>query len=691
MAEYTLERLKQNLDKQYADLFPLSIMKEEMFIPICKEEDYILVGIVNASNRDRRNSILTMIILKTKLKPKVIPISQIQLNEIIDLYSEKNPSVLKQDAKEADDKKPQFQSKSVPSATKSKKRLGEILIEEKLITEEQLNIALGESKKIGTPIGSILVKLGYITLEQLRETLSQQQGLESVETKELTINPVVIRLLPEDFIKENKVVPISTDNKILIVGMVNPNDRKVLNDIVYLTGLSPSPLILTHIEYEKCIENFFKTKIDTEKLIEEISLEETDIEDNVNIWQKVEQEIQDDTTSVAKLASSLITEGIEQKASDIHIEPRMENYIVRYRIDGILTKVFDVPVKIESLLISRLKVISRMDITEHRKPQDGHLNIKFNEKFYDLRINTLPVGNKEKMVIRILRPDVQINATERKIELKGAAKEDIEKISLMTQTPNGIILTTGPTGSGKTTTLYSILNKANNDFVNITTIEDPVEMKINGINQVQVNPKADVTFESCLRAILRQDPDIIMIGEIRDFETLKAAVHAALTGHLVLSTIHTNSAASTISRMVDMGIDRYLIASTLTGIISQRLIRRLCPICREKYEPSDEELKLIVPNKDEYELFKGGKIYRPKGCRSCDETGYMGRIGIYEILPVTREIKKMINQGCMDLEIEEAAVSCGMKLLNNAGLDNVLEGQTCIDEYLRVLGATNYQ
>ena len=715
MSSFIPENLKESINKEYINKFSIDILKQEKFVPINKQDDFLYVGIVDAENRERRNSILTKVILTTKLKPKVIALTEEQFDELIMFCEEQNnvadePVLIKIEPLNQPEKSdnqfgqvdqlnqdsqidavvPNIRSNNVASGAPPKKKLGEQLIGDGLITEEQLTMALTESKQTGTPIGSVLVKLGFIHIEQLREALSRQQGYAHVESKDLKVEPNVIRLLPEDFVKENQAVPISTDGKTIVVGMVHPDNKQVLNDIIYLTGLKPFPLILTHIEYEKCINNFFETKRETEKLMEEISLDENIIIMEESLWNQVEKEFEDESNIVARFASSLITEAIEKKASDIHIEPRNDKYVVRYRTDGILRQILEVPSKIENLLISRLKVVARMDIAEHRRPQDGSFTLKYNNKLYNLRLNTLPVGSKEKMVIRILRSEMRIvNKENKKIEIVGALEEDIKKIELMTTSPHGIILATGPTGSGKTTTLYSILNRVNNEMVNITTVEDPVEIKLEGINQIQVNAKADITFASCMRAILRQDPDIIMVGEIRDIETLDAAIYASLTGHLVLSTVHTNTATATITRLINMGAAPYLIASSLVGVIAQRLMRKLCPMCKELYNPTEQELELIVSSSEDYDGFIGNKIYKAVGCSNCDDMGYVGRMGIYEIMPINRELKKIITNSNIAHEIEEKAVSCGMKTLQRSGLDAILKGETTINEYIRVLGANN--
>ena len=330
-----------------------------------------------------------------------------------------------------------------------------------------------------------------------------------------------------------------------------------------------------------------------------------------------------------------------------------------------------------------------MNIAEHRRPQDGTFSIKYREGSYDFRINTLPVSGKEKVCIRVLAPAVSLNAEDKNIKLLGGTDEDIAKIKNMVSCPNGIILTSGPTGSGKTTTLYSVLKSLNDEDVNITTIEDPIEIKLEGINQSQINAKAGITFASCMRAILRQDPDIILVGEIRDYETLEIAISAALTGHLVLSTVHTNSAAATVTRLIEMGAKDYLVSSTLSGVIAQRLVRRLCDDCKEEYYPTYEEASQILVDEADIQKLTKTPIYRARGCNKCEFTGYKGRLGVYEIMQINKEIKRLIAMGAHDLEIEDAAVKNGMKTLNQSCMKHILDGFTTIDEFVRVLGVVN--
>ena len=574
-----------------------------------------------------------------------------------------------------------------PAEEKPKKRLGDLLVEKGFLTEEQLKLGLEESKNTNTHIGSTLVKLGFITIEQLKETLGEQQGTEVLSTSSLKIDPSLLKLLPEDFIRENMVIPIRSNGQILLVGMVDPHNKRVMNDIVYLTGQKIRVMLITHIEFESCMQNYFsKSVTETTSMMKQMSKEVSTIEYEESLFEQVERELQDDSGLVAKFANKIITDAIDVKASDIHIEPRLDGYVVRYRADGILREMFRLPPKTEQSIITRFKVLSRMNIAEHRRAQDGTFTLKYGGKDFDFRLNTLPVAGKEKMVIRVLAPAVSLNAQDKDIKLAGGTPEDIAKIKKMVAAPNGIILTTGPTGSGKTTTLYSILKSLNDEKVNITTIEDPVEIKIDGINQSQINNKAGITFASSMRAILRQDPDIILVGEIRDYETLETAISAALTGHLVLSTVHTNSAAATISRLIEMGAKEYLVASTVTGIIAQRLVRKLCPLCRKKVNPTEEQARNVVLGEENIKKFMQKEIYEPVGCVNCNFSGYAGRRGVYEILPINKEIRKLIAEKVHDIKIEEVAVSMGMKTLQQACLDHILRGETTVSEFIRVLG-----
>lgn len=674
--EKVLDKLKHNLNKDLVLKFEKHLLEQMRFVPINVQNNCLYVGVTSFSNKDE-------IISLFKNGYSDVKFIEVSEDEIIDLIGHVKSFVFTR-VEEKSDTKDGFKGK------KPVKKLGEILIEDGIITEEQLIQALAEGKHRGTPLGSTLHALGFITLEQLKITLQKQLGYEMVDSEQLNIQEKVINLLPEDFIKTNKVIPVSTDGKNLIIGMVNPNNSKALKDIVYLTGQKPQILQITHFEFQSFIDTIYNTsKKETKEIIQQIEDEALEIEGEETLWEQAERELKDSSGSVAKFVNKVITDAVDNNASDIHIEPRLNNYVIRYRLNGILKQVIDIPTKVEQAVITRFKVLARMNIAEHRRPQDGTFSIKYKGNTYDLRINTLPVGTKEKVVIRLLSPAVSLNATEKEINLIGATTEDLEKINKMISCPNGIILASGPTGSGKTTTLYSLLKSLNSEDVNITTIEDPVEIKLEGINQSQVNVKAGITFASCLRAILRQDPDIILVGEVRDYETLEVAISAALTGHLVLSTVHTNSAAATVTRLIEMGAKDYLVSSTLSGIIAQRLVRRLCDDCKEEYHPSREEAQMILVNEDEIEKFMKTKIYKPKGCNSCNFSGYDGRLGFYEIMPVNKEIKKLIAIGAHDIEIEEAAVACGMKTLAQSCLIHILSGFTSVEEFVRVLGIVN--
>ena len=663
-----VNKIKHNINHDFALTFKQADIEKYKFIPVNKKNDFFFVAIPAGGDKAK----ITALVSKFVTVPvKFISLDEESFDELFKEYITMN-----------------FGSESLVAAvSKTKKKIGEILIDAGYLTEEHLIEALGDSKRHSIPICSVLVQMGYVTLGQLKKALSDQQGYSSVTAAQLNIDIAVTKMLPEDFIRENQLIPLSTDGRFLSIGMVNPNNKKAINEVVYLSGLRPKVYILTHMEFMNALQKYYNESAkETSAMVKRIEQEKLQFEVEESLFDQVDRELEDASGTVAKFANKIISDAIDMKASDIHIEPRLNNYIVRYRIDGVLKKVLDLPAKVESSIIARFKVLSRMNIAEHRRPQDGTFTIKYNNISYDFRINTLPVSGREKMVIRILAPAVSISAQDKVIRLVGGTEDDHYRIKKMTSAPNGIILAVGPTGSGKTTTLYSVLKSLNSDGLNITTLEDPVEIKIDGINQSQINPKAGITFASCMKSILRQDPDIILIGEIRDYETLETAIAAALTGHLVLSTLHTNSAAATITRLIQMGAKDYLVSSTLTGIIAQRLVRRLCPNCKEAYHPSLEEAQLVVSNKDDIEAFQKRTIYRPKGCFECGHEGYKGRLGVYEIMNITKEIKKLIAQSAHDIEIEEVAVGAGMRTLQQSCLNHILNGETTIDEFVRVLG-----
>lgn len=666
-----LNRLKNSVNKQILNKVDRALLEQYKFVPISVKDKFLFVAINASSDKDAINGKLRQYF------PYQIKFIQVPGNDLSQLIAE----LLGGD---------NAQGGSAHAQESVQAKLGELLIQKGYITDVQLLQALAESKRNKTPIGSMLFKLGFITLDQLKEILHIQTGFDVVTADQLAAQSKYINILPEDFIKNNRIIPISSDGKTLMLGVVTPVKPDVLKEIIYLTGQNPKQLLMTHYEFENALNTFFsQSKKETQQIIKQIEEESETFQVEASLADMVDSELQDSSGSIAKFVNQIITTAIDTKVSDIHIEPRLSGYIVRYRKDGMLSKVLDIPSKVETSVIARFKVLSRMNIAEHRRPQDGTFSIKYKNGSYDFRINTLSVAGKEKVCIRVLAPAVSLNADDKNIKLVGGTPEDIVKIKNMVSCPNGIILTSGPTGSGKTTTLYSVLKSLNDEDVNITTIEDPIEIKLEGINQSQINAKAGITFASCMRAILRQDPDIILVGEIRDYETLEIAVSAALTGHLVLSTVHTNSAAATVTRMIEMGAKDYLVASTLSGVIAQRLVRKLCDDCKEEYYPTYEEASKISADEEEIQRLMKTPIYRAKGCNKCGFSGYVGRLGVYEIMTINKEIKKLVADGAHDIEIEEAAVRNGMRTLHQSCMGHILNGQTTIDEFVRVLGIVN--
>lgn len=684
-------RLKNSIDQNILNSVDKSLMGQNHFVPISIKNDFLFVAVSKNSNKDEINAILKKTFQQAI---KFMLVGEDDLKELLESFipseaiaptvpASSEPASGAASAPESVAKAP---SRGQGQAQQHGK-LGEMLVAKGIISEVDLMKALAAAKRKNVPIGSTLFEMGLLSLDQLKAALHDQTGYELVSADQLVNQKKFVNILPEDFIRANSVIPISSDGKTLILGVVKPIKMDVMKEIIYLTGQNPKQLLMTHYEFQNSLNTFFSLqKKQTDEIIEQIKTETLDTEEEATLWEQVDAELQDSTGSVAKFVNQIITNGIDNKVSDIHIEPRLNGYIVRYRKDGMLQKVLDVPQKVESSVIARFKVMARMNIAENRRPQDGTFSISYKDCSYDFRINTLPVSGKEKVCIRILAPAVSLASNDKEIKLVGANEHDIQKVKQMVSCPNGIILTSGPTGSGKTTTLYSVLKSLNDESVNITTIEDPIEIKLEGINQSQINAKAGITFASCMRAILRQDPDIILVGEIRDYETLEIAISAALTGHLVLSTVHTNSAAATVTRLIEMGAKDYLVSSTLSGVIAQRLVRKLCDDCKEEYYPTREEAKMLTTDPEEIEKLIKTPIYRAKGCNKCGFQGYKGRLGVYEIMQITKEIKKLIAQGAHDLEIEESAVNNGMTTLQRSCLNHILKGETTVEEFVRVLG-----
>ena len=673
-----ISRIKNSIDKSIIDKIDKSAMGNMKFVPISIRQGQLFVAVSKKSNMDRISQLLK------RYFPNPIRFMPVGGDDDLqDLLGE----FVVPEKKEETPKIAQRKDAPVMVSEPVGGMIGDLFLKKGLITQEQLEEALTESKRSNAPLGSTLYEMGYITLADLKETLGEQTGYKMVSSDQLQEQKNFINILPEDFIRTNMVIPISSDGKILTVGVLKPLKPDVLKAIIYITGQNPRQLLMTYYEFNNSLEVFFsKRKKQTERILEQIKTETIESDVEASLSDQLDAELLDSTGTVAKFVNQIITNAIDNKVSDIHIEPRLNGYIVRYRKDGILQKALDIPDKAESSVITRFKVLSRMNIAEQRRPQDGTFTLPYKDLNYDFRINTLPVSGKEKVVIRILAPAVSLKSEDKQIKLVGANQTDLDEITKMVSCPNGIILTSGPTGSGKTTTLYSILKSLNDESVNITTIEDPIEIKLDGINQSQVNTKAGITFASCMRAILRQDPDIILVGEIRDYETLETAISAALTGHLVLSTVHTNSAAATVTRLIEMGAKDYLVSSTLSGVIAQRLVRRLCDDCKQEYHCTREEAMKVTLDEDEIDKLIKTPLYKAAGCNHCNFTGYRGRMGVYEIMPITKEIKKLIAQGAHDLEIEECAINHGMTTLSGSCFQHIIKGHTTISEYVRVLG-----
>lgn len=675
-----LEKLKSSIKKEYTKSFELNLMKSSGFIPVDKRQSdfFVIVNKNHACDKDKIENII-----KEKyegLNLKFIPLESGEFEHIFETLESEKELETSAPAKEENTKEPTAE---------------EMLVSIGWITREQLKECSEIAVQKKLPLDAIFKEKNYLSYERIVSYLKKKYGCEVISKSNIVVDPKILKLLPDDYIERKHAIVMSLEENKLAVAMVNPDDKNTIREISLSTGRSLNVYCLPYFEYEMYLTEYALIKKseqhakETERIIQSIEEETAQFTNEETLWAQVEKELQDASGNVAKFVYKIITDAIDAKASDIHLEPRLGYYVVRLRSDGILKKVLEIPGSIEQAVVTRFKVLARMNIAEHRRPQDGTFSIKYNDRMYDFRINTLPVSGKEKVVIRILAPAVSLKASGEKMIIQGASDEDLEKIHDMVQSPNGIILTSGPTGSGKTTTLYTILKSLNKEDVNITTIEDPIEIKLEGINQSQVNPKADITFASCMRAILRQDPDIILIGEIRDFETLEVAISAALTGHLVLSTVHTNSAAATVTRLIEMGAKDYLVSSTLTGVIAQRLVRRLCDHCKEAYFPTEEEAKHISTNPETQKELMKTKLYRKKGCKECGYLGYTGRIGIYEVMPITREIKKLIAQGAHDIEIEDTAVAAGMVTLKSSCLNHIIEGNTSTSEFIRVLGYAN--
>ncbi|MCH6266689.1 GspE/PulE family protein [Neobacillus citreus] len=546
----------------------------------------------------------------------------------------------------------------------TRKRLGNLLIEEGLITAEQLEAAL-KDKDPNQKLGEALLQRGYLTEQQLIEVLEYQLGIPHVNLFQYSFDTSLFSLISKETARRNLIIPLKREGNKLYVAMANPMDFIVIDDLRLSTGFQIEPTIATKDEILRTINKYYDVDDGLDELMDELPQNDRGQSDNIT----------DLDSPIVRLVNQILSNAVIQRASDIHIDPQETKVIVRYRIDGVLKVERVLPKNMQSVLIARIKIISNLDITEHRIPQDGRIKLNLDFHPVDLRVSTLPTVYGEKIVMRLL----DMGSTLNDLNKLGFNALNLKRFNEMIEKPTGIVLITGPTGSGKSSTLYAALNKLNSDEVNIITVEDPVEYQLEGINQVQVNQNVGMTFAAGLRSILRQDPNIIMVGEIRDTETVEVAIRASLTGHLVLSTLHTNDSIGTVTRLLDMGVEPFLLAASLTGIVSQRLVRKVCRDCAEVQEASKREVEIFAKRG-----MKIDKITRGKGCPSCNMTGYKGRIAIHEVLVINDEMRRVMMNGESFQKMKDIAIKNKTIFLIDDGLLKVKQGLSTTEEVLRV-------
>ncbi|GMB07461.1 type IV pilus assembly protein PilB [Thermolongibacillus altinsuensis] len=545
-----------------------------------------------------------------------------------------------------------------------RKRLGDLLVEAGIITKEQLEETLKE-KAPGQKLGDALLQRGYITEQQLIEVLEFQLGIPHVSLYRYPIDPKLMSLVPKEFAKRNMLIPLKKEGDRLLVAMADPMDFFAIDDLRLSTGFHIETAIASKDDILRAINKYYDVDDSMEEFLSAAPTPET-----------VEQErLVEDDSPIVRLVNQILQMAVEQRASDIHIDPQETKVVIRYRVDGLLRTERALPKHMQGMLTARIKILANMDITEHRVPQDGRIKMNIDFHPIDLRVSTIPTIYGEKIVMRVLDLGTALND----INKLGFNKINLQRFIQLIEQPTGIVLITGPTGSGKSSTLYAALNRLNSEEVNIITIEDPVEYQLEGINQIQVNPNVGMTFAEGLRAILRQDPNIIMVGEIRDRETAEVAIRASLTGHLVLSTLHTNDALSTVARLIDMGVEPFLVATSLSGVVSQRLVRRVCRDCQQEQEPTKREIEIFARRGLKIE-----KVMRGRGCPTCNMTGYRGRIALHELMVMTDEMRKVILNGEPLSKLRELAIKNKMIFLIDDGLLKVKQGLTTTEEVLRV-------
>ncbi len=562
------------------------------------------------------------------------------------------------------------------TAAASPIRLGDLLVREGLITRGQLDEALTEQRNSGARLGYCLVKLGLVQETEITKMLARQYRMPAVDLSRFEVEPKIVKLIPAEVAVKNTVLPLKREGRTLTVAMADPTDVGVVDDLKFITRYDIFPVIAGEYTLRTAIERYYEqTDAQLQNILKDIEADE-DLE-------VIEEQEEDEASAqlvddapVVKLINGILTDAVKRGASDIHIEPFEHELRVRYRIDGVLQEVMTPPVKLKAALTSRVKILSSLNIAERRVPQDGRIKLKMGKRVIDFRVSTLPVLFGEKIVLRILdKENLTLDLT--KFGFEPKAEKDLMAAIL---NPYGMVLVTGPTGCGKTTTLYSALQRINTIEVNIMTAEDPVEYNLHGINQVLVRNEIGMTFAAALKAFLRQDPNIIMVGEIRDIETGGIAIKAALTGHLVLSTLHTNDAPSTITRMIDMGIEPFNVASAVNLIIAQRLVRRICSDCKAEHQYADEELAALGVTPEET---KEITFYKGEGCDTCGDTGYKGRAGLYEVMAMTAELRRLVLRGAATADLQEQAVGDGMLTLRMDGMIKIKKGVTTLEEIVK--------
>jgi len=561
-------------------------------------------------------------------------------------------------------------------------KLGRMLVAAKFITEEQVEKALALQQKEGGRLGSILVKFGYIDEQTLLDFLSKQYGVKSIDLNKVEIDTSATKLIPTEVVQKYSVIPVRRVGSVITIAMLDPSNIFAIDDIKFMTGYDVDVVVASESAISAAMARYYDTSaMNLQQVLKSMDvtdesldiLSERETEEQVDL-RELKEAVEE--APVVKLVNLILSDAIKKGASDIHIEAYEKKFRVRYRIDGVLYEVMNPPLKLKAALTSRLKIMAELDIAERRLPQDGRIKLKMKNREIDLRVSTLPCLFGEKVVLRILDKGA-LSFDLKKLGFEQEAMDDLIKAI---HSPFGMVLVTGPTGSGKSTTLYSALQQINEVGVNIMTAEDPVEYNMFGVNQVQMKEEIGLNFAAALRSFLRQDPDVVLVGEIRDYETAEIAVKAALTGHLVLSTLHTNDAPSTITRLLNMGIEPFLVASSVVIIIAQRLVRRICKECKEEEKIHASVLQDIGFSEQEANTIT---CYKGKGCPNCNDTGYRGRVALYEVMPVGEDIRELILEGASAIEIRKKAVAGGMKTLRMSGLIKLKEGVTTVDEILR--------